>query len=153
LFPILLLACPDRLEVRLACGTKPFATNGQWDAQTGGVTWEYELATNRSLPALSYAAWSQPDAESQTARFGRVILTGQELGEYVMWYRGLSPAEAATWDALLAKCEPNKQLRELIEAFRFPTDQPLDPQKPHDRPPSQADTARELILKGLEAGH
>ncbi|MBC8871049.1 MAG: hypothetical protein H8E44_16615 [Planctomycetes bacterium] len=222
LFPIHPFASPDRLEVRLACGTKPFRTNGKWDARVGVVTWEHELAptgplpalsyakwsepdaesqtahfgrviltgqkrgeyviwhqglspieaatwdasgdtqagevasehvpaAGRSLPALSYAAWSEPDAESQTARFGRVILTGQELGEYVIWYQGLSPAEATAWDAFLAKCEPNERLRKRIEAFRFPSDPPLDPNKPDERPPSLTDTARELILKGLEA--
>ena len=109
------------------------------------------MATDRSLPAFSYAAWSEPNAETQTERFGRVILTDQKLAEYVIWYQGLSPAEAAVWDAFLAKCEPNEQLSERIEAFRFPSDPPLDPNEPDEQPPSLADTARELILKGLEA--
>ena len=151
LFPIHILASPDRLEVRLACGTKPFETNGKWDAQARRVTWEHVLATGRSLPAFSYAAWSQPDAESQTARFGRVILTGNELGEYAIWYQALSPAEAAAWNAFLARCEPNEKLRERIETFRFPNDPPMDPNNADEQPASVADTPRQLILAGLES--
>jgi len=150
-FPLYVFASPDKVQVRLVCGTEPFDTNGKWDADTGGVTWEHTLATDRSLPAFSYAAWSEPNAETQTKRFGRVILTDQKLAEYVVWYQGLSPAEAAIWDAFLAKCEPNEQLRKRIEAFRFPNDPPLDSDEANEKPTSLADTARDLILKGLEA--
>jgi len=151
LFPLDFFAGLDKVQVRLACGTEPFDTNGNWHADTCGVTWEHVLATDRSLPAFSYAAWSEPNAETQTERFGRVILTDQKLAEYVIWYQGLSPAEAATWDAFLAKCEPDEQLRERIEAFRFPNDPPMDPNNADEQPASLADTPRQLILAGLEA--
>jgi len=151
LFSIRFFVSPDKVQVRLACGTEPFETNGEWDADTDVLTWKHVLDKDRSLPAFSYAAWSQPNAELQKKRFGRLILTGQELAEYAIWYQGLSPTEAAVWDGFLAKCEPDEQLRERIEGFRFPNDPPLDPAKPDETPASLADAAKELILKGLEA--
>ncbi len=115
------------------------------------MTWEHALATDCSLPAFSYAAWSEPNVETQTKRFGRAILSDQDLAEYVIWYQGLSKPEAAEWDAFLAKCEPDEQLRERIEAFRFPNDPPLNRDEADEERASLADTARELILEGLEA--
>lgn len=151
LFAFHLVASADKVQVSLACDMVPFETNGRWDYRTDGVTWEHVLDENRLLPAFSYAAWSQPNVELQKERFGRLILSHRELGEYVIWYQGLSPTEAAEWDAFLAKCKPDEKLGERIGAFRFADDPPLDPDKPDERPTSLADTARELILKGLNA--
>jgi hypothetical protein len=38
-----------------------------------------------------------------------------------------------------------------LEAFRFSSDRKPDPQKPDDKPPSLADTPRQLILDALQA--
>ena len=110
----------DELSVRLDSGREPVATNGKWDAAAGKVTWSEKLTAGRPLPVLLYAVWAKPLAEAQTTRFGKVILDGDNLLDYVLWYDGLTPQERETWDAFVEGCRPGAGLAERIAGFRFP---------------------------------
>jgi predicted amidohydrolase len=129
------------LEVWLNSGAEPHETNGRWDAALGRVTWEHRLDAS-PLPAFSYAIWSDPDVETQQARFGRTVLTGQGLAEYVLWYESLDAEQAKVWDQFIDQCLPGPQLRTRIEAFRFPDEQA-------DSTPL-SDIPRTLLLNVLE---
>ncbi|MCL4204710.1 MAG: hypothetical protein KJ000_19655 [Pirellulaceae bacterium] len=131
----------DELEVRLACGREPFQTNGQWDATTGRVTWKHRL-DNNPLPAFSSAVWSEPDVQTQRTRFGQTLLTGQKLFEYAVWLNGLDADDAKAWHEFLDSCVPDQQMRERIEAFRFPGET--------GETASLSDTPRALLLEALD---
>ena len=141
----------DALELKLFCGRKPYATNGQWDEKTTAATWSTSLASTRALPAVCFASWSEPDGAFQEKHFGKTVLGGEELAGYVIWYRALKPAEANEWDRFVDGLKPGPGLKAAVEAFRFSTDPKLDPKKPKEHVASLADTPRGLILSGLEA--
>lgn len=137
----------DQLEVRLKLPAEPFDTNGQWQGESGAVTWDRSLVDQDTLPVLVYAAWSVPDQDVQTGHFGRVVLRDQALAEYALWHGGLSEQEAGEWAGLLASLRPGPGMVPALNAFRFSTDPPAnDPDEPA---PSLADRARELILAGM----
>ena len=136
--------------MKLHCPEKPTNTNGKWDDKAAIVQWSAMLSPNRSLPAFCYAVWGVPEHAFQQTHFGKVVLTGESLATYVVWYRGLSGPETAEWDRFIDQCKPGADLRERIEAFRFSTDPPPDPSKPDQRPASLADTPRGLLLEGLQ---
>lgn len=140
---------PDHVEVVLAAPVEPFATSGTWDAAAGEVHWSADLGKDRTLPALFYARWSQPDAAFQQAHFGRVVLEGQSLAETVRWYDGLTPAQREEWDRFVASLRPGAELASRIEAFRF-TGEPA-PAEGQEPAPSAADLPRRLLREGLQA--
>jgi hypothetical protein len=148
-FKIRLFEEDDVLELKLYCGQEPYATNGQWDAQAAAVSWSKTLRQDAPLPVLCFSLWSLPDRAFQEAHFGKVLLSGQELAEYVVWYRGLKVKEAEEWDRFLAGCRPDSELRAAAEAFRFSSDPKPDPNSPTQQPASLADTPRRLILDQL----
>ena len=150
LFKFELFARPDSLKLRLICRTEPFMTNGKWEEEAGAVTWSTNLDEHPSLPVVCFAAWSQPNAGAQTKRFGRLVLTGRSLAEYVLWYRSLSDAEHAAWDEFISGLKPGGELKPAVESFRFTGDPQPDQANPDHKPASLADTPRRLILKGLE---
>jgi hypothetical protein len=140
--------------VSLQCPAAPFATNGAWDTKTSRVTWSGRIGQrgqppHNVLPKVLYALWSVPDAELQTKHFGKVVLTGEELAQYVLWRHGLSDEEAGEWDGFVATLEPGERLLEQLDAFRFTTD-PMSPPPGQDETPTLADTPRDLIKQGLE---
>ena len=141
----------DWLELRLFCGQKPYATNGKWDEKATAATWTPSLASSRALPAVCFASWSDPDRAFQEKHFGRTVLSGGDLAQYVIWYRLLKPAEAAEWDRFLSGLKPGPDLKAAVEAFRFSFDPKPDPKKPKEHVASLADAPRGLILNGLEA--
>ncbi|MFT5467743.1 MAG: hypothetical protein ACI8UO_002850 [Verrucomicrobiales bacterium] len=109
------------LNVRLELPVTPIATNGEWDEESGAVIWEASIQANESgeLPTLCHAAWSVPDEAFQKARFGKVLLTGESLKDYVLWRLGLSASHAEEWEAFLAKLTPGESLIPMLEGFRF----------------------------------
>jgi len=141
----------DTLELKLHCGQKPYATNGQWDEQTSSLGWSETMRPDAPLPIFCFALWSQPERAFQEARFGKVLLGGEELAQYVLWYRGLDSRETGEWDRFMAGCKPGVDLKAALEAFRFSGDRKPDPKKPDDKPPSLADAPRQLILDALQA--
>jgi hypothetical protein len=129
----------DHLEVRLNTGCGPCQTNGQWDAQEGRVTWQHRPDAS-PLPAFSYALWSEPDTAAQQAHFGRTLLTGLKLAQYVLWYNDLDRDQAEAWAAFLQACDGGPQLRARIKAFRFPQEDS-----------ALSDFIRTLLLDALDA--
>ena len=107
-------ASSSRLDLQLALHAKPDVTNGKWNAKEKTVTWKGSL-TGRDgnttfLPEICYALWTQPDEKFQTAKFGKVILTGEKLMNYSLWRNGLTDDEAKIWDAALSKHKPGQDL-------------------------------------------
>lgn len=139
----------DSLEVKLHCSSRPFDTNGKWDAEKRIVRWSGKLTKNPSLPTLCSAIWSDPDREFQTKHFGKTVLTDGDLAQYVLWYGGLHDDEQGEWDSFLSKLTPGKPLIPAIKSFRFSADPPPDPGDPDKKPPGLADPVRPLLLKGL----
>jgi hypothetical protein len=140
----------DSIKIRLLCGQKPYSTNGTWEKSLSGVTWSWTLKPSRALPAMFFAAWSAPDEKFQEARFGKVLLQDGELAEYVIWRRALKPEEAKEWDGFLDTLKPGPGLKQAVESFRFSTDPKVNVEKANERPPSQADLPRGMILKQLD---
>ena len=140
----------DHLDVHLTTTVKPFYTNGTWDEHAGQVRWSDRMLAADSdaseFPILLYACWSEPDAAAQTARFGKLVLVGEALSSYCLWYRGLATSEAREWDTFLADLLPGDDLAERIRAFRFSGEQPGNGTEPVR---DLAATARDLILSTL----
>jgi hypothetical protein len=138
----------DRVEVRLACPGQPLSTNGKWDPEKKTVSWSAGLGKYDTTPMLCFAYWSTPDQAAQGKHFGKIILRGEELAHYVLWYRGLTADEARQWDHFLAGLKPDGRLKETVGAFRFAA-----PSKPvaSQAEDSQKflDEARRLILEAL----
>ncbi len=137
----------DGLEASLQCPVEPYRTNGEWLADER-VSWNRSLNSiddppRRVLPPLLYAMWSVPDADYQSARFGRVILQDEALAEYCLWHSLLTPNQQQQWGALLGGLDPGSPAAEWIEEFRF---------APHDE---EAETlaarGRELLLGALQS--
>lgn len=140
----LLFFHPDELHVSLATGVPPLHTNGQWDPQQQRVAWSLNLPRARSLPLLLYATWAQPNEQEQVKHFGRVILSGDRLMDYAVWYSGLTEAERSEWDAFLASLHPGHDLPARIETFRFSHEPERVPELDHQGQPL-SDRIRELL--------
>jgi len=139
----------DKLQVTFHCDEEPMATNGEWQEDDKVVTWETDLRKQPALPVLAFASWTCPERKTQEKHFGRVLLTRDDLAQYVLWYGGLSEDEARQWDRLIDGCRPGEDLESSIGAFRFDGDPKPDPSKPDEEPKSLADGPRQLILGGL----
>lgn len=141
----------DRLTVRLRCPDLPHRTNGRWDPTARTVEWAGTPAQKGQLPSMAYAFWTEPDRTFQEKHFGRVILTGEALEEYVLWYRGLHPGERRQWDALMAGLRPGPDAIQRLRSFAY---RPSDGKTPggakgKDEEP-QKDPGRGLLLEALE---
>ncbi len=140
-----------KLNVVLACGEPPTATNGIWDDNKRQIAWKTTQNGNQGLPTFMYAMWSVPIAEAQIKQFGKCVLTGENLYAYVMWYGSLSKKEAIEWDAFLATLQPGGDLPASLKQFRFSDDPPLPTDLSEPKPSSLADEPRRLILTGLSS--
>ena len=136
----------NNLEVKLACGVEPFATNGQWDAKDKAVTWKASLSKDKSPPEFCYAFWSEPNPANQEKHFGKVVLAGEALAEYLLWYRGLTPDEMRQWDALVAGLKPAMDAKKALDEFRFGGPAQGKPTKSQSE---RTETPKRLILEGL----
>lgn len=132
----------DRLQLRLALPGPPVASNGLWDAAAGQVAWNVVLPEAERLPVLAFAVAAVPDREAQQKSFGRTVLDGRALAEYVLWYRGLAVARAQAWDTMLAGVAGQPDPAAVIARFLAP---------PPDAPRSGDPYAggRELLLHAL----
>ncbi len=142
-----LLGGSDQVDVTLATAVEPFLTNGDWNEESALVRWSRSVLasdTDRSeFPALAYAFWSAAAEDEQRARFGKVILTGTNLGSYCLWYRSLSQDEAKVWDTFLASLHAGPDVPDRLRTFRFPQDQGKEDD-------DLAEVPRDLILVQLE---
>lgn len=140
----------DHLNVRLSVATKPFATNGKWDQDSRRVTWETRIrATTDSeestFPQVMYALWSKANEVNQRRHFGKVLLKGEDLAAYSLWYRALSKAESRQWDTFVNGLEPGPTLPASLQRFRFENDRNRDPDEGGDL----ASTPRKLLTSAL----
>ena len=146
-FPLWRVA-DDRLTVKLAVPAEPVWTNGQWNEDEKRVRWTQSLVQAKSdmseFPAVCYAVWSEPNAKSQTERFGKVILKGETLARYCLWHQGLTEAEAKEWDSFLLSLKPGTDLASRLRTFRFSV--PPGTQQDRNR---LAKEPREWLLEGL----
>ena len=149
-FPISIFSERDRLKVMLAVATRPYLTNGDWDARRRRISWENAISVGESNvnaePKLLFAAWSRPDTMTQESHFGRELLKDKSLAEYCLWYNGLSQSEAQQWDAFLSTLRPSSDLAEKLKAFRFDHEPPVTTLADFK---SLADRAVDLIVSAL----
>ncbi len=147
----LVFGTDDHLTVRLRCPTAPHRTNGRWDAASQKVEWKGTPAHKGQLPSMAYAFWTEPDRAFQEERFGRVLLVGEDLEKYVLWYRGLNPAERGQWDALVKGLQPGADALARIRSFTFqrPKEKPVKNPLPKDDVP-QKEPGRDLLLEALK---
>jgi hypothetical protein len=142
-----ILAGGDQLTLRLKTGREPVVTNGNWSLKYRRVSWPKQfLPQPGQPPQLSYAAWDQPDAAAQESHFGKVVLQGESLIEYCLWYHGLTEVERQEWDAFADTLRPGDELAGKLKTFRF-LHEPADRQR-EDR---IAAPAVDAILAGLHA--
>ncbi len=141
----------DSLELKLFCQQKPYATNGKWDEKATAATWATSIATDRALPTVCFALWSNPDRAAQQEHFGKIVLSDANLAQYAVWHHALKPDETRQWEEFVGGLKPGPGLKAAVEAFRFSADPKPNPKKPKEHVASLADTPRGLILQGLEA--
>jgi hypothetical protein len=139
----------DAVTVRLAVPLEPFATNGAWDDRRARVVWSSEADEHDVWPTFCYCLWSEPDAAYQERTLGRVAVTGRELADYVMWYRGLSADEAAEWDAALAELQPGDDVEQRLAGFFFAAERTAGMTDPSQ---SLAARGREILVSALKTG-
>jgi hypothetical protein len=130
-FPLdMLFADNDQLKVRLSLDEPPIATNGDWNKEEHAVVWSREIPnagdTDHSPPTFFYATWVEPRVAAQEVAFGRVVVQGERLASYCLWYAGLSEDEARQWDTFVATLRPGEDLAEKIGKFRFAKEPPFD---------------------------
>lgn len=146
LLPGLLGQGGDRLAIALNVPRSALLTNGLWSAEDARLRWTARpLNDSRLPPVLAYAVWEKPDSAAQQARFGKVVLEGQRLAEYCLWFHGLSEAERREWTEFLATLQPGNELEPKLQAFRFRSE-------PADRKEQERITAPAVqgILAGLK---
>lgn len=152
-FPLtIVLGGADELQMRLATPHEPLSTNGLWRESDHTVTWSRSIWSadgDRALPpTVMYALWTEPKPMTQETYFGGVVLDGQRLADYCMWYTGLSKEEAQLWDTFLATMRPGPDLAEKIGTFRFANEPPYEGLQDYE---GHAQHAIDLIRQGLNA--
>lgn len=106
-----------RVEVTLETGIEPLDSNGDFDAASGRISWPAEdVEDDVFRPLHRYAVWATPDDEAQVRILGRVLLRGEELFEYALWYAGLSSEEARDWSEQLASLDLDLELAEQLRS-------------------------------------
>lgn len=108
-----------RVAVRLICPCEPIETNGEWRKDDSCVAWSTRIQTPERLPTFCYAFWAVPDASFQAKHFGRTVLQGALLMEYVFCESLLTGADARAWRMFLEGVAPGNGLARKIGAFRF----------------------------------
>jgi hypothetical protein len=117
-----LFADSTRVAVTLETGVEPLMTNGDFDHASGRVSWPAEeLADHLYRPLHRYAVWATPDEEAQVRILGRVLLRGEELFDYTLWFAGLSPEESRDWSGQLASLDRDLDLAEQVRRLNLPS--------------------------------
>jgi hypothetical protein len=114
------------LKARVKIPTEPLWTNAhvidgnslEWRETIHGMTFYSNL-----MSTILYAAWAEPDADYQREHFGKVVLEGEDLADYVMWHMQLKREHAGEWDGLIESLSPDDTNLETLELFRF-SDEP-----------------------------
>jgi len=108
----------DKVNIRLVCPAEPYETNGQWNEQTGELSWSHRIR-KEELPFLCYATIGLADDAYQQEHFGKVVLQDDRLVQYGFWYKGLNSEQRNKWDNFLAGLDGGEDLWSKVEAFRF----------------------------------
>lgn len=108
----------NSVHVTLHCDTPPFFTNATWDEASRSASWKSSI-DDVNVPSMVFAAWSVPDQTMQTQCFGRTVLSGESLAQFVVWYGGLGAEEKTHYDDFLAELRPSENLIDEIESFDF----------------------------------
>jgi len=136
----------DKLDATLALKTEPVWTNGTWDAETGQIVWsEVVLPNDKHMPAVCSAVWAEPDVAFQELHFGKVVLQGESLGEYVFWRKALTATQAEEWDQFLAVLRPNDTLVSQLIEFRFSSDPPFKAAEADEGEPQTKSHAASIV--------
>lgn len=138
------------LQVRLRLAQAPTATNGTWNAATRELSWHTAVPASNRVSYHAWAVWTEPDAAWQTAHFGRVLLQGEPLFEYLIWYAGLDAAHTAEWDGFLAALKPDATAAAKIAAFVFRQERADGLARDKQLEASAAQPARKLLLNALK---
>lgn len=113
----------DRLQVSLSVPTEPLFTNGHWDKEKQEVRWSGGMLEADSelseFPVLFHAFWCEPNEPSQRECFGRVVLEGEKLAQYCLWFEGLTRQESKQWNDFVATWKPNSNVATRLQDFRF----------------------------------
>src|SRR5947207_5711942 len=108
------------VEVSLSPPVRAMVTDGQQDAASARIVWtRAEVPSPYEEPLLLSATWVQPDAATQTARLGSVLLEGRRLFVYALWRATLRASERARWDAAVSTFVPGPDLRRQITSLRL----------------------------------
>lgn len=110
------------VNVTIHCDEPPYLTNTIWDEEQQAATWKASI-DGVNVPAMVFAGWSVPNERTQTERFGGVVVTGETLAEFVVWYQGLDTDEKEQWGVFLNGLQPESDLIARVEAFRFQNEQ------------------------------
>lgn len=150
LFPIdfeLIPSMEANWRVSLKTPVQPFRTNGSWMADEKAVNWSFltQEKPKKKEIFLIYAAWSEP-SERQTARFGKVLLDGQRLAGYALWYQALHENERAEWTAFVDTIKPGDDVAKELESFRFKGEKALDEKEVK---PALSNAARDIFREAL----
>lgn len=135
------------IQMMLAVPEAPLATNGTWEPGAGQIRWRISMRDAPDLSSFAYARWTDPAHGYQTEHFGRTLLTGKRLADYVEWRAALGEDERKTWDGRVEILRPNAELRTRIEALRI-SDPPAASEDAEDRAPRGVT----LLLEGFDAG-
>jgi len=133
----------DRTEFRIVLVLPPHAdvpyTSGKHEE--GKVTWQDRIDEG-VVTDLFYALWAAPDTDWQKKHLGRIAVTGDLLGEYVMWENALGDDARATWQAALDRLDPKGDLEAQLSAIH------LTPPEPDAEP--SPERGAEIILEALK---
>ena len=112
----------DKLAISLAAVAEPVLTNGKWDAAAKKVTWSGEIqqpkAKRLRQPTLCYAFWARPNEKFQKEHLGKVVLKDENLIEYCLRRKGLSPQEAKIWDEFVTTLRADGNPVEMLKVFQ-----------------------------------
>jgi hypothetical protein len=133
-----------RIQLTLALPEPPLETNGGWDAEAGQIRWSnVSMRDALELSSFAYARFSEPAREYQAQHFGRTLLRGERLAEYVAWRAGLAEDRRQAWDAAVDLMRPGDGLRERIAALESPA-------TPTDAGPVPSKSGAVLLLEGFD---
>jgi hypothetical protein len=122
----------SRVNVSLEAPREPFWTNGKWVPGKLRVEWSQPIAElnepadvqTAEWPTLCFAAWDEPNEQTQEQWLGTVGITQDALFQYNLWYQGLTRQEKAEWDAFLPTLKGDAKLADRLESFRFSDEPP-----------------------------
>ncbi|MCA9078078.1 MAG: hypothetical protein KDA93_23815 [Planctomycetaceae bacterium] len=116
----------DDITVRFSLPQEPLWTNGKWVDEEKRLEWKGSIPPREDaklgvLPTQCFAVWCEPDVDFQQAHFGRVIVDGEELAEYVLWEAALTDNESQEWNTFTETLTPEDDLSESVGEFAFST--------------------------------